>query len=123
VRNLIKPIITQTTKGIVIDPQYELIKLFLTNQLNQFTSLVIKKNTPENFYFNRIDPKIPYVPKVKFGSRIELEIDGQVQLFSFGVQYLDFELIEKESPEAKILLGKFEGDEIPELSMKIKKIF
>ena len=29
VRNLIKPIITPTTKGIVIDPQYELIKLFL----------------------------------------------------------------------------------------------
>jgi hypothetical protein len=123
VSNLIPTIITPTTKGIVIDPQYELIKLFLTNQLNQFTYLVNKKNTPENYYFNRIDPNVPYVPKVKFGSRIELEIKGQVQLFSFGVQYPDFELIDKESPEAKILLGKFEGDEIPELNMKIKKIF
>ncbi len=120
VRFLIPTIIPPSIKGIAIDPQYELIKLFLTNQLNQFTHLVNKKNTPENFYFNRIDPNIP---KVKFGSRIELEINGQVQLFSFGVQYPDFELIEKESPEAKILLGKFEGDEIPELNMKIKKIF
>jgi hypothetical protein len=123
VSNLIPTIITPTTKGIVIDPQYELIKLFLTKQFTQFTYLVNKKNTPENYYFNRIDPNVPYVPKVKFGSRIELEINGQVQLFSFGVQYPDFELIEKESPEAKILLGKFEGDEIPELNMKIKKIF
>jgi hypothetical protein len=120
---LIPTIIPPSIKGIVIDPQYELIKLFLTNQLNQFTYLVNKKNTPENYYFNRIDPNVPYVPKVKFGSRIELEINGQVQLFSFGVQYPDFELIDKESPEAKILLGKFEGDEIPELNMKIKKIF
>ena len=35
----------------------------------------------------------------------------------------EFELIEKESPEAKILLGKFEGDEIPELNMRIKAIY
>jgi hypothetical protein len=123
VRNLIKPIITPTTNGIVIDPQYELIKLFLSNGFNQFLYLSITKPDPENYYFNRIDPKTPYLPKVKFGSRIELEINGKVQLFSFGVQYPEFELIEKESPEAKILLGKFEGDEIPELNMRIKAIY
>ena len=123
VRNLIKPIITPTTKGIVIDPQYELIKLFLSKGFNQFLYLSIRKPDPENYYFNRIDPKTPYLPKVKFGSRIELEINGKVQLFSFGVQYPEFELIEKESPEAKILLGKFEGDEIPELNMRIKAIY
>lgn len=123
VRNLIKPIITPTTKGIVIDPQYALIKLFLSKGFNQFLYLSIRKPDPENYYFNRIDPKIPYLPKVKFGSRIELEINGKVQLFSFGVQYPEFELIEKESPEAKILLGKFEGDEIPELNMRIKAIY
>jgi hypothetical protein len=123
VRNLIKPIITPTTKGIVIDPQYELIKLFLSKGFDQFLYLSIRKPDPENYYFNRIDPKTPYLPKVKFGSRIELEINGKVQLFSFGVQYPEFELIEKESPEAKILLGKFEGDEIPELNMRIKAIY
>ena len=61
VRNLIKPIITPTTKGLVIDPQYELIKLFLSKGFNQFLYLSITKPDPENYYFNRIDPGVPIV--------------------------------------------------------------
>ena len=123
IQQYIKPLHPEAPDPTKADPQRSLIARYKIGPMAQFVSMICKTNVPENYYFNRIDPNIPYVPKVKFGSRIELEINGQVQLFSFGVQYPDFELIEKESPEAKILLGKFEGDEIPELNMKIKGIY
>jgi hypothetical protein len=123
IQQYIKPLYPESPDPTKADPQRSLIARYKIGPMAQFVSMICKINVPENYYFNRIDPNIPYVPKVKFGSRIELEINGQVQLFSFGVQYPDFELIEKESPEAKILLGKFEGDEIPELNMKIKGIY
>jgi hypothetical protein len=123
VSNLIPTIITPTTKGIVIDPQYELIKLFLTNQLNQFTYLVNKKNTPENFYFNRIDPDVPIVEKIHIGSLVELEIDGEIKQISIGINTPGFEFIEKDSAKAKLLFSRKEGEIVPGYGIKIKKIF
>jgi hypothetical protein len=120
---LIPTIITPTTKGIVIDPQYELIKLFLTNQLNQFTYLVNKKNTPENFYFNRIDPDVPIVEKIHIGSLVELEIDGEIKQISIGINTPGFEFIEKDSAKAKLLFSRKEGEIVPGYGIKIKKIF
>ena len=123
VSNLIPTIITPTTKGIVIDPQYELIKLFLTNQLNQFTYLVNKKNTPENYYFNRIDPNVPIVEKIHIGSLVELEVDGQIKHISIGINTPGFEFIDKHSAKAKLLFSRKEGEIVPGYGIKIKKIF
>jgi hypothetical protein len=123
VSNLIPTIITPTTKGKVIDPQYELIKLFLTNQLNQFTYLVNKKNTPENYYFNRIDPNVPIVEKIHIGSLVELEEDGQIKQISIGINTPGFEFIDKHSAKAKLLFSRKEGEIVPGYGIKIKKIF
>ena len=123
VSNLIPTIITPTTKGIVIDPQYELIKLFLTNQLNQFTYLVNKKNTLENYYFNRIDPNVPIVEKIHIGSLVELEEDGQIKQISIGINTPGFEFIDKHSAKAKLLFSRKEGEIVPGYGIKIKKIF
>jgi hypothetical protein len=123
VSNLIPTIITPTTKGIVIDPQYELIKLFLTNQLNQFTYLVNNKNTPENYYFNRIDPNVPIVEKIHIGSLVEFEEDGKIHRVSIGIIAAGFNFIDKHSAKAKLLFSRKEGEIVPGYGIKIKKIF
>jgi hypothetical protein len=123
VSNLIPTIITPTTKGIVIDPQYELIKLFLTNQLNQFTYLVNKKNTPENYYFNRIDPNVPIVEKIHIGSLVEFEVDGKIHRVSIGIIAAGFKFIDKASAKAKLLFSRKEGEIVPGQKIKIIKIF
>jgi hypothetical protein len=123
VRNLIKPIIKPTTKGIVIDPQYELIKLFLSKGFNEFLYLSITKPDPENYYFNRIDPGVPIVEKIHIGSLVELEVDGQIKQISIGLNTPGFEFIEKDSAKAKLLFSRKEGEIVPGHKIKIIKIF
>jgi hypothetical protein len=123
VRNLIKPIITPTTKGIVIDPQYELIKLFLSKGFNQFLYLSITKPDPENYYFNRIDPDVPIVEKIHIGSLVEFEVDGKIHRVSIGIIAAGFKFIDKHSAKAKLLFSRREGDIVPGHKIKIIKIF
>ena len=123
VRNLIKPIITPTTKGIVIDPQYELIKLFLSKGFNQFLYLSITKPDPENYYFNRIDPGVPIVEKIHIGSLVEFEVDGKIHRVSIGIIAAGFKFIDKHSAKAKLLFSRREGDIVPGHKIKIIKIF
>jgi len=123
VRNLIKPIITPTTKGIVIDPQYELIKLFLSKGFDQFLYLSIKKPDPENYYFNRIDPKVPIVEKIHIGSLVEFEVDGKIHRVSIGIIAAGFKFIDKDSAKAKLLFSRKEGEIVPGPKIKIIKIF
>lgn len=123
VRNLIKPIITPTTKGIVIDPQYELIKLFLSKGFNQFLYLSIRKPDPENYYFNRIDPDVPIVEKIHIGSLVEFEVDGKIHRVSIGIIAAGFKFIDKHSAKAKLLFSRKEGEIVPGHKIKIIKIF
>ena len=123
VRNLIKPIITPTTKGIVIDPQYELIKLFLSKGFNQFLYLSIRKPDPENYYFNRIDPGVPIVEKIHIGSLVEFEVDGKIHRVSIGIIAAGFKFIDKHSAKAKLLFSRREGEIVPGHKIKIIKIF
>ncbi len=123
VRNLIKPIITPTTKGLVIDPQYELIKLFLSKGFNQFLYLSITKPDPENYYFNRIDPGVPIVEKIHIGSLVEFEVDGKIHRVSIGIIAAGFKFIDKHSAKAKLLFSRREGDIVPGHKIKIIKIF
>ena len=123
VRNLIKPIITPTTKGIVIDPQYELIKLFLSKGFNQFLYLSIRKPDPENYYFNRIDPDVPIVEKIHIGSLVEFEVDGKIHRVSIGIIAAGFKFIDKHSAKAKLLFSRREGEIVPGHKIKIIKIF
>lgn len=130
-KNLINSIRLPTQKKIIMDPQYELIQLFLTKQFKLFTYQVNKKDTPENYYFNKIDPdvpmvqmtqKVPMVQKIKIGSLVELEIEGEIRRISIGINTEGFEFVEKGSPEVKLLLNKKEGDLIQEFGIQIKKI-
>ena len=123
VRNLIKPIITPTTKGIVIDPQYELIKLFLSKGFNQFLYLSITKPDPENYYFNRIDPGVPIVEKIHIGSLVEFEVDGKIHRVSIGIIAAGFKFIDKANAKAKLLFSRREGEIVPGHKIKIIKIF
>jgi hypothetical protein len=123
VRNLIKPIITPTTKGLVIDPQYELIKLFLSNGFNQFLYLSITKPDPENYYFNRIDPDVPIVEKIHIGSLVEFEVDGKIHRVSIGIIAAGFKFIDKANAKAKLLFSRKEGEIVPGHKIKIIKIF
>ena len=123
VRNLIKPIITPTTKGIVIDPQYALIKLFLSKGFDQFLYLSIRKPDPENYYFNRIDPGVPIVEKIHIGSLVEFEVDGKIHRVSIGIIAAGFKFIDKHSAKAKLLFSRREGEIVPGHKIKIIKIF
>lgn len=123
VRNLIKPIITPTTKGIVIDPQYALIKLFLSKGFNQFLYLSITKPDPENYYFNRIDPDVPIVEKIHIGSLVEFEVDGKIHRVSIGIIAAGFKFIDKANAKAKLLFSRREGEIVPGHKIKIIKIF
>ena len=123
VRNLIKPIITPTTKGIVIDPQYALIKLFLSKGFDQFLYLSIRKPDPENYYINRIDPGVPIVEKIHIGSLVEFEVDGKIHRVSIGIIAAGFKFIDKHSAKAKLLFSRREGEIVPGHKIKIIKIF
>jgi len=106
-----------------VDPQHQLIQLFYKGMRTQFISIWKNDDVPENYYFNRIHPDQPYPVKIKFGSRIELVSDGEVKKYVIGENIPGFEFIDKDSAEAKLLLGKHEGTTISELNITIQAVY
>ena len=121
VRKLIVPLSPAAVSGIPLDPLRALLQMY-PSRLTQLIYLINKKHVSENFYFNQIDPATPVVRKIHVGSLVELVIDGELKRVSIDLEVEGFELIPRESAEAKILFSQKEGDIIPEYNIEIKKI-
>lgn len=111
-----------TSKPEEADPQRSLITLCKKWPLEKFNMFIHNTDHPDNYYFNRMEPNWPHKPIVKFGSRVELFMHKKKHLCSIGVEYPGYELIDQDSPEGKLIVGKFQGEKIKELDIRILRV-
>jgi hypothetical protein len=57
-KDVIIPLFPASIKGVKSDPQRILIGIYLSGGPIQFSAFLNKKDTPENFYFNHIEPDV-----------------------------------------------------------------
>jgi hypothetical protein len=119
-QNLIEPLHPKRKEGVKPDPHRDLLNYFQMKNHIQLGYLINNKNLPENFYFNYISPSEAL--RVQTGCLVELEIDGELALYSIGIKKEGHQFISIDSTEAQFILNKREGDFIPELNIRIKRI-
>jgi len=104
------------------DAQRQLIQFYLFGNQTNANSILRQQPTFNSFFFNDLDPMVPFQRRIRNGDRLLLEIDGTKEKISIGQEVEGFNMLSPSGPEAKGLYGKVEGDTLIILCNSLKVI-